>query len=49
MNYQSGYWLGFIPRWNVFPEIVGFAIFVIAGFAETNRVPFDLPGPKMSW
>ncbi len=43
VDYQSGYWLGFIPRWNVFPEIVGFAIFVIAGFAETNRVPFDLP------
>jgi NADH-quinone oxidoreductase subunit H len=43
VNYQSGYWLGFIPRWNVFPEIVGFCIFVIAGFAETNRVPFDLP------
>jgi NADH-quinone oxidoreductase subunit H len=43
VNYQSGYWLGFIPRWNVFPEIIGFTIFVIAGFAETNRVPFDLP------
>jgi NADH-quinone oxidoreductase subunit H len=43
VDYQSGYWLGFIPRWNVFPEIVGFVIFVIAGFAETNRVPFDLP------
>ncbi len=43
VDYQSGYWLGFIPRWNVFPEIVGFGIFVIAGFAETNRVPFDLP------
>jgi NADH-quinone oxidoreductase subunit H len=43
VDYQSGYWLGFIPRWNVFPEILGFCIFVIAGFAETNRVPFDLP------
>ena len=43
VNYQSGYWLGFIPKWNVFPEFVGFAVFVIAGFAETNRVPFDLP------
>ena len=43
VNYQSGYWLGFIPRWNVFPEIIGFIVFVIAGFAETNRVPFDLP------
>src|SRR5579859_5437849 len=43
VNYQSGYWLGFIPRWNVIPELVGFAVFMIAGFAETNRVPFDLP------
>ena len=43
VNYQSGYWLGFIPRWNLFPEILGFIVFLIAGFAETNRVPFDLP------
>jgi len=43
VNYQSGYWLGFIPRWNLFPEILGFIVFMIAGFAETNRVPFDLP------
>jgi len=43
VNYQSGYWLGFIPRWNVIPEIFGFVVFLIAAFAETNRVPFDLP------
>src|SRR5579862_3875174 len=43
VNYQSGYWLGFIPRWNLFPEILGFIVFLIASFAETNRVPFDLP------
>ena len=43
VNYQSGYWLGFIPRWNLFPEIIAFIVFVIASFAETNRVPFDLP------
>jgi NADH-quinone oxidoreductase subunit H len=43
VDYQSGYWLGFIPRWNLFPEIVGFIVFLIASFAETNRVPFDLP------
>jgi NADH-quinone oxidoreductase subunit H len=43
VNYQTGYWLGFIPRWNCIPEIVGFIVFMIAGFAETNRVPFDLP------
>ncbi len=43
VNYQGGYWLGFIPRWNVIPEILSFVVFLIAGFAETNRVPFDLP------
>src|SRR6266446_8074667 len=43
VNHQSGYWLGFIPRWYVFPEILGFVVFLIAAFAETNRIPFDLP------
>jgi NADH-quinone oxidoreductase subunit H len=44
---QAGYYLGFIPRWSIFqmpfPQIFAFVIFMIAGFAETNRVPFDLP------
>jgi len=40
---QAGYWLGFIPKWNLFPQIVGFSVFLIAAFAETNRVPFYLP------
>jgi NADH-quinone oxidoreductase subunit H len=31
------------PLWFVLPQIVGFLIFVVAGFAETNRPPFDLP------
>jgi NADH-quinone oxidoreductase subunit H len=29
--------------WYVFPQFVGFLIFTVAGFAETNRPPFDLP------
>src|SRR3954463_5104159 len=28
--------------WYVIPQFVGFIIFMIAGFAETNRPPFDL-------
>jgi NADH-quinone oxidoreductase subunit H len=40
---QRGYWLHFIPRWHVVPQIVGFLCYLTAAFAETNRVPFDLP------
>jgi NADH-quinone oxidoreductase subunit H len=29
--------------WYVLPQVVGFLIFMVAGFAETNRPPFDLP------
>ncbi|MEX0993060.1 MAG: NADH-quinone oxidoreductase subunit NuoH [Solirubrobacterales bacterium] len=29
--------------WYIVPQFVGFLIFMIAGFAETNRPPFDLP------
>jgi NADH-quinone oxidoreductase subunit H len=29
--------------WYVVPQFVGFLIFIVAGFAETARVPFDLP------
>jgi NADH-quinone oxidoreductase subunit H len=29
--------------WFVVPQFAGFLIFLIAGFAETNRTPFDLP------
>jgi NADH-quinone oxidoreductase subunit H len=44
---QAGYYLGVIPRWTIFqmpfPQIFSFILFVIAAFAETNRIPFDLP------
>lgn len=30
-------------HWNVFIQPLGFLIFLICAFAETNRAPFDLP------
>jgi NADH-quinone oxidoreductase subunit H len=29
--------------WYVVPQFVGFIVFMVASFAETNRAPFDLP------
>jgi NADH-quinone oxidoreductase subunit H len=29
--------------WYVVPQFVGFLVFMVAGFAEANRAPFDLP------
>jgi NADH-quinone oxidoreductase subunit H len=44
---QSGFYFGVLPRWHIFqgpmPQIFSFFIFLIAAFAETNRIPFDLP------
>ena len=40
---QTGTWLGSLPRWNVFPQFLGAVTFMVAVFAETNRLPFDLP------
>jgi NADH-quinone oxidoreductase subunit H len=44
---QSGFYFGFLPRWHLLqgpmPQIFSFVIFLIAAFAETNRIPFDLP------
>jgi NADH-quinone oxidoreductase subunit H len=44
---QEGFFLGFIPAWTIFqgpwPQVFSLFLFIIAGFAETNRIPFDLP------
>jgi NADH-quinone oxidoreductase subunit H len=41
---QSGHFWGFIPHWNIFGgQIVGFFCYLMAAYAETNRIPFDLP------
>jgi NADH-quinone oxidoreductase subunit H len=38
---QSGTFFGIFPAWNIV-LIPSFIVFLIAGFAETNRAPFDL-------
>lgn len=47
VNEQAGFYLGVIPRWTIFqmpfPQFFSFFIFLVSAFAETNRVPFDLP------
>ena len=40
---QAGTWLGVLPRWFILVQPIGFAIFLTAGIAETNRAPFDFP------
>ncbi len=40
---QNELLFGFLPHWNVFLQPLGFFVFLIAAFAEANRLPFDLP------
>lgn len=37
INSQAG------GRWNIWFQPLGFIVFLVASFAETNRAPFDLP------
>ncbi len=34
---------GFLPKWGVLVQPLGFLLFLVTAFAETNRNPFDLP------
>src|SRR5205085_7900404 len=40
---QSGTWFWHIPKWYIFPQFIAFFIYLMAAYAETNRIPFDLP------
>lgn len=43
VDLQAGSYLYVIPRWFIGPQLPAFLLFMIAGFAEANRAPFDLP------
>jgi NADH-quinone oxidoreductase subunit H len=43
VRFQGGLLFGFLPKWGIFLQPLGFVIFFIAALAETKRVPFDLP------
>ncbi|HSH09548.1 MAG TPA: complex I subunit 1 family protein, partial [Oceanipulchritudo sp.] len=40
---QSGEWLKILPRWTIFYQPLSALLFLVALFAETNRLPFDMP------
>ena len=40
---DESYSLSFLPNWGVFYQPIGFFLFLVSVFAETNRTPFDLP------
>ena len=40
---QGNLLFGFLPMWGIFVQPLGFIIFTVAAFAESNRNPFDLP------
>jgi len=43
VRFQGGLLFGFLPKWGIFIQPLGFAAFFLAALAETKRVPFDLP------
>ncbi len=44
---QGGFYLGFIPQWNIFRffpfGFIAFFIYLTTALAELNRTPFDIP------
>ena len=44
VNLQAhGTLLGFLPAWFVLTQPIACLVFIVSVFAETNRLPFDLP------
>jgi NADH-quinone oxidoreductase subunit H len=43
VQFQGQLLFGFLPAWGVVVQPLGFILFLVALFAETNRNPFDLP------
>lgn len=43
IRWQEGLMFGFIPRWGIIVQPLGFILLLVAGFAECNRTPFDMP------
>lgn len=43
VRWQGDNFLGFIPKWGVLIQPVGFLLFLTVGIAETKRIPFDAP------
>jgi NADH-quinone oxidoreductase subunit H len=39
----SDYYISWLPNWGIFFQPIGALLFLVAAFAETNRLPFDLP------
>ncbi len=39
----AGYEIPFLPNWGIFYQPLGFILFFTSVFAESNRLPFDLP------
>ena len=40
---QSGLLWGFLPKWGIIMQPLGFVLFFTAALAENKRIPFDLP------
>ncbi|HDT11479.1 MAG TPA: NADH-quinone oxidoreductase subunit H, partial [bacterium] len=43
VEFQGELLFGWLPKWGIFLQPLGFIVFLIAAAAESERVPFDLP------